>query len=416
VAINGPADGASSGAEATARPPHWLNAERIRVYSWTIVAIFGVVYVGWLGLSLPDLVDPRGKPFGYDFIGFWSAAQLALAGRPEAAFDWTAINAVQHAAVASSPDIFFAWFYPPTFLLIVLPFGVLPYPAAVAVFMLCTTALWVALVRRVLPDPRAWIVAAATPAALINLTIGQNAFLTVALAGFALIWLKRRPIAAGVLIGLLAMKPHLAVLFPLAFLAVGRWRTIAAAAATALTFTALSIAVLGWRVFAAFFDNLPLLQRLADSGAASWGKISSPLVFALSLGLPITAAIALQAVVAMFAAGCVWLVWRNCDAAFEAKAATLIAGSLLASPYLLYYDLTWAALAIAWLARLGLRNGFRRGEREIYLLAWAAPALMPPVQMLTSVQIGFPAILLLLIAAVRRAAPPGGVRRPDPAR
>src|SRR5439155_17915769 len=88
---------------------------------------------------------------------------------------------------------------------------------------------------------------------------------------------------------------------------------------------------------------------------------------------------------------------------FEAKAATLLAGSLLVSPYLFYYDLTWAALAVGFLALLGLRTGFLRFEREILLLAWLAPALMPPVQMLSAVQLGFPALLLLLWAAQRRA-------------
>jgi hypothetical protein len=53
---------------------------------------------------------------------------------------------------------------------------------------------------------------------------------------------------------------------------------------------------------------------------------------------------------------------------------------------------------------LGLKNGFRRGEREVLLFAWLAPAVMQPVHMLISVQLGFPAVLLLLMAAVRRAA------------
>src|SRR5207248_491486 len=83
--------------------------------------------------------------------------------------------------------------------------------------------------------------------------------------------------------------------------------------------------------------------------------------------------------------------------------ATLVAGSLLVSPYLFYYDLLWAALAVGWLARLGLRTGFARGEREIYLFALLAPAVMPPVFAATSLQLGFPAVLLLLAVAARRA-------------
>ena len=117
MAMPRPAGGASSGGIAAADDGHWLNEERIRVYSWMVVVIFGIVYVVWLGLSLPDLVDPRGKPFGYDFMAYWSAARLALAGHPEAVFDESVIAAVQHAAVPSLPGIVFPWHYPPIFLL-----------------------------------------------------------------------------------------------------------------------------------------------------------------------------------------------------------------------------------------------------------------------------------------------------------
>src|SRR5437762_11715772 len=91
--------------EASAR--HWLNAERVRVYSWMTVVIFAVVFIVWVGWSLPDLVDPRGKPIGYDFMAFWSAARLALAGRPEAAFDGPTIAAILHATVPILANIRF---------------------------------------------------------------------------------------------------------------------------------------------------------------------------------------------------------------------------------------------------------------------------------------------------------------------
>ena len=368
-----------------------------------IVAIFAVVLVGWIGLSLPDLVDPNGKPIGYDFIAFWSAARLALDGRPEAAYDWAAIAAAHRIAVPSLKPIVFAWHYPPTYLLAVVPLGLLPYAVALVVFVVATGALWAGLVRRVLPDRRAWIVAAAAPAGLINLLDGQNGFLTASLAGFALILLARRPGMAGMLIGLLAIKPHLAVLFPLALIAERQWRSIAAAAATAAVFVGASIAACGWATVAAFLHDVPISRELIDQGAVPWGAMPSPYVFALSLGLRPSAAAVLQVLMALFAAACVWRVWRNPGAPFEAKAATLVAGSLLVSPFLFTYDLTWAVLAIGWLALLGLKTGFHRGEREILLFAWLAPALMSPVHALTALQLGFPAVLLLLLAALRRA-------------
>src|SRR5579885_691373 len=185
--------------------PHWLNAERTRGYSFLMVAIFAIVTVAWVALSLPRLVDPGGKPLGADFMAYWSAARLALEGRPEAAFDERLIGAVQHLAVPFQPDILFPWHYPPTFLLAIAPLGLLPYAAALALFVFGTAALWAGFLRHLLADRRTWIVAAAAPAGLINLIDGQNAFLTASLAGLALVSMRLRPVVAGVLIGLLAL-------------------------------------------------------------------------------------------------------------------------------------------------------------------------------------------------------------------
>lgn len=390
--------------------PHWLTAERVRGYSWILLVIFGGGAAVWTALSLAAMVDPNGKPVGYDFIAFWSAARLALAGQAAAAYDWHAIAAVHRQAVpALAQGVIFAWHYPPTFLFAVLPFGLLPYPAALAAFVLSTAALWAALVRRIATDRRAWIVAAAAPAGLINLLDGQNGFLTAALAGFALLTLRwrRRPVVAGVLIGLLAIKPHLAVLFPLALAAERQWRALAAAAATTALFAAASVAAFGWDTAGAFVRDLEGSRGLIDHGAIPWGAMPSPYVFALSLGLGPGIAAALQAVCALGAAICVYRAWRHAAAApFEAKAAVLLAASLLVSPFLFNYDLTWAALAVGWLALLGRRTGFARFEREILLFAWVVPLVMQPVHGLTSVQLGCPALLLLLAAAMRQAVPP----------
>jgi hypothetical protein len=404
TAAESAANRAAIGEDGSAGAGHWLNGERVRVYSWMIVAIFAIVFVVWLGLSLPDLVDPRGKPLGYDFIAFWSAARLALEGRPEAAYDLSAIAAAHRLAVPALHGLIFAWHYPPTFLLAILPFGLLGYPTALGVFVLSTAALWAGLIRRVATDRRAWVVAAAAPAGLINLLDGQNGFLTAGLAGFALLLLARRPVLAGVLIGLLAIKPHLTVLFPLALLADRQWRSIVAAALTTAVFAAASVATFGWGSVVAFLHDLPASRLLIDRGAVPWGAMPSPYVFVLSLRAPALVAGVLQGLVALFAAACVYRAWRNHAAPFEAKAATLLAGSLLVPPFLFTYDLTWAALAVGWLAMLGVRTGFRRGEREILLFAFLVPALMSPVQMLTAVQLGFPAVLLLLVAAAHRAA------------
>jgi hypothetical protein len=387
---------------------HWLEGERIRVYPWLVIGCFALVMAVWTALSLPDLVDPLGKPVGNDFIAFWSAARLAVEGRPEAAYDLRTIAAMHRVAVPAFEALVVAWHYPPTYLLVVLPLGLLPYIPAFGAFLAATVALWAGLIRGMFSDPRAWAVAAAFPAGLFNLGNGQNGFLTAGLAGFALLALDRRPVVAGVLIGLLAIKPHLAVLFPLALAAEGRWRTFAAAAATALGLTALSVSAFGWGTMQAFLYDVMTVRGLVDDRLLDWVQLPSVYVFALSLGLSPRAAIVLHLFVALAAAAGVWFAWRAGEAPREAKFATLASASLLVSPYIFFYDLTWTGLAIAWLAKLGMRRGFRPGEREFLLGAWLASGLVGPLYFLSTVQLSWLLPFALIIAGLRQALRPIG--------
>jgi len=391
---------------------HWLNPERIRIYSLLIVAIVGAVAMWWVVRSLPSLVDPHGKPVGYDFITFWSAARLALDGSPVAAFDATAIAATQHQAVPGMGDTLFLWHYPPTFLLLVLPLGLLSYPAALIVFSGATAALWAGLVRALFRDPRAWLVAAATPAGLVNFVDGQNGFLTAGLAGFALVQLDRRPRLAGMLIGLLAIKPHLGVLFPVAFLAGRRWQALVSAAVTAIVFTLAGVTVFGWPTTVAFLRDLPSLRDIVDRAGLPWGQMPSPYVLMLSLRAPAVLAALVQGMAALAAAVCVWRAWRRDDAPSEARAAVLMVGSLLVSPYLFTYDWTWLAVALAFLAILGLRDGFGRLERDMLFTAWLVPLALMPLYWLLGVQLGCAMLIMTLAIAMRRVTAAPSFSRP----
>jgi hypothetical protein len=193
------------------------------------------------------------------------------------------------------------------------------------------------------------------------------------------------------------------LLFPLALIASGRWRSFVAAALTVTFMVAASLMMFGWDTTAAFLAYLPRMRAIADNGWVPWGLMPSAYVFALSLGVPTWGAATLQAAVLCFAALCVWRAWRCPTAPFEARAAVLLSASLMVSPYLLSYDLMWAGLAVIWLSRLAVRSGSLPWEGMILLAAWIAPLLMAPVHWLAHVQIGFPALLLLLLVAARHA-------------
>ena len=129
-------------------------------------------------------------------------------------------------------------------------------------------------------------------------------------------------------------------------------------------------------------------SALIDGGGVPWGGMPSPYVFALSLGASPAGcggiAGAGRAVRRAALAGLA----QPCARRSRPRPRPCSTGSLLVSPFLFNYDLTWAALAAGWLALLGLRNGFYRWDREVLLFAWLAPVLMVPTQWATGVQIG----------------------------
>jgi hypothetical protein len=228
--------------------------------------------------------------------------------------------------------------------------------------------------------------------------------LTAALLGGALVLLERRPIVAGVLVGLLAYKPQFGLLIPLVLLATGRWRVIAAATATVLATCAATLVLFGpkvWRAFAEFtaFTRIVVLE----AGDTGWEKIQSLFSAVRSWGGGVELAYAAQSALALaIAATLVWL-WRS-RAAYELKAAALACGCLLVTPYVLDYDLVVLAIALAFFVRYGLAHGFRDYEVSLLAFVWLVPLVTRSIAGVTGLPLGLIAMLALYALTLRRAA------------
>jgi hypothetical protein len=117
----------------------------------------------------------------------------------------------------------------------------------------------------------------------------------------------------------------------------------------------------------------------------------------------IEAAYAAQGALALsLAISIVWL-WRS-QAAFELKAAALAIASLLATPYMLDYDMVVLAIAIAFLVRHGLKRGFAGYEISLLALAWAAPVLTRSIAGLSGIPLGLIVMLALYAMTLCRAS------------
>jgi len=380
---------------------HWLNEERLRVYPRIVLALFVSITLGWL-LTYRDMVDPRGIPIGSDFITFWGASQLALEGKASAAYDLQALLQAEQRAVPALKHVF-GWYYPPTFFLVVLPLGLLHYVLAYIAFSATTLAAYLGCVGRILSGKRAMICLLAFPGLWVNLWHGQNAFLTAVLAAGALMLRPAMPALAGILIGMLAVKPHLAIMFLPALIAARAWRVLFIAGATAAAMVLAGLLVLGDGAVQAFGDGLRIARQAFESGALPWTKMPTAFAQLRLLGLPVAAAYTLHAIVAAAAMSANWLVWRS-SAPDALKNAALMCGALLVTPYLFDYDLAWLAFPLAWLAAEGLRTGWLHGERNTLVFAWMLPVLMSSLANVTGfVQLG-PWVLGALLWHITRRA------------
>lgn len=376
---------------------HWLDAERLTVYPRILVIMFGLSAVAYAA-TVRDLVDFRGQSAGADFITFWAASYLGLSGRPEDAYDVSLIAAAERVAVPAGENVF-AWFYPPPFFLAILPLALMPYLVALLAFVGTTLiAYLVALGRVIRRWDAAWLVAA-FPGIWVCLAHGQTGFLTAALAGGGLLLLPRRPVLAGVLIGLLAaFKPQLAVLFPIALIASGAWVALVASVLTAVAAFALAIAVLGLPTLYAWLNSIQVARVALELGALPWAKNPSTFAAARMLGAPVEAAYLIHGLVALAAVTALWVVWRR-HVPPQLKSAFLMIATFLATPYAFDYDLVWLAFPIAWWALAGLANGWRRWEREVLLAMFLLPAMAPAIASITRVQVA-PVVLGVALAAL----------------
>jgi hypothetical protein len=385
------------------RTGEWLTVARLRAYSLILLGLSVLVFAGWIAVS-DGLIDRNGQPIGTDFSNVYAAGTLTWQGRAADAYE----PALQHAAEKAMFDgrevPFYGWHYPPFFFAIAVLVAAVPYAWGLAIWLLASFAAYLAAIRAILPRRETLLVAAAFPAVFVNVGHGHNGFLTAALLGGALHWLDRRPWLAGVLIGLLAYKPQFGILIPIALMASGRWHTIGAAAATVAALVAISFVLLGSGIWHAFADSMNFTQTVVlEQGGTGWQKIQSIFSAVRAWGASVPVAYAAQATLfSALAATLAWL-WHS-DAAFELKAAALALGSLLATPYVLDYDLVALAVAIAFFARHGLRCGFRDFEISLLAAAWIVPLLSRSIAGATSIPLGLLVELAFYALVLRRAA------------
>ena len=275
-----------------------------------------------------------------DFLSYWAAARLAVEAAPALAYD-IAVHRALELSVAD-PEGLLPFPYPPPFLLILIPLGLIPYWLAFALWIATTATLYLLVSRGVAP----LAYRLAHPQALANALIGQNGFLTTAIFIAGTRALERQPLLGGAILGLLVIKPQLALILPIALLAGREWRAIAGAAASSTAFLLLALLALGLEAYRGFFDILPVYTEAMATSRWPWNELASVFAFARHLGVPQQPALIIHAIVALAATALVWRAWSRRSAL---RVPVLAAAILLVPPYMFTYDALLLIVPMGWL-------------------------------------------------------------------
>jgi alpha-1,2-mannosyltransferase len=387
------------------RDARWLTRERI-IAGGQVLLLIELTILVLLALWQHGVIADSPAKTSSDFVSFYAAGKLALAGTPVLAYDQAAhFLTEQQFTVPGSQYQFF--FYPPVFMLMFAPLALLPYFVAFYIFEITTLVAFVLTMRLVLREPGwAWLgPVLAFPAIFWTLGLGQNAFLTAALFGGFTLQIDRRPVLAGVLLGLACYKPHFGLLAPAALACGGHWRAFFSAGVTVASLVALSVAAFGIETWQAWFTAFAGSDALYASGRIDYAGMITPFGAARLLGFNPSASYLAQAFITGSMALLVAMIWRL-GPNRNLRAATLLSATLLAVPMALLYDKLLLLVAIGWLVRDGRTHGFLPWEKTVLLAAYLASLVTWLVGSAWHVPLGpiisF-AVLLLTLRRIERA-------------
>ena len=369
------------------------GSRKFRLLGVVLVTLFA----GYAAIYL-TLAFTSGSPQAFgDSFALWSWGRFAIAHAAAAIYDPAELHAAQLALGMPAGDEY-PFAYPPSFLLVLWPMGLLPYRLAAATLTLGSLALflWATI-------GRGWRVASllaalAMPTTTITIVSGQSGFLAGAMLAGGLRLAASRPVLAGILFGLLTYKPQLGLLVPVALAAARLWRTLLAASLTALALVCATAALFGSEVWAAWLAALPQYSRqFAAQSSDILHLMPTVLAGLLRLGISPGAANAMQWVATAAAAVMVWAAFRRGPTPLAG--AGLLVATFFATPYAFVYDMPVLATAIVWIVEERRRNGdaFTSLEMLILLLAAVLPMTMPAG---TSHFPLAPAVLALLLGLI----------------
>jgi hypothetical protein len=200
-------------------------------------------------------------------------------------------------------------------------------------------------------------------------------------------------------LGLMVIKPQLAIMLPVVLIASRRWSVVLAMIVGALAALVIAWLAVGTEGYEAFLTNA-MNARLALEGGAVNPALMQSLFGMLQPTSPMAAYVG-QAILSAAVTALVIVVVRRARSDGTALGALTVAATLTATPFLLDYDLAIAALPIVWIVARGMRLGFRPWEKLSSVVCGALPLVSRTLAEQVGVHLA-PLLSLLLLAIVAR--------------
>jgi hypothetical protein len=300
-------------------------------------AALPVVALGVLTLTVGATLAVAGDTLGFDYLAYDAAARRLLAGEP--LYD-TSFEA------AGSFGLFY---YPPPFILLVLPFTILP-PATAAWTWIALSLLAFGLGVVLLPVSTRvrWLVVLAAGIQwpfIYAIKLGQVGPLLFLCFAIGWRWLDR-PIHLGAAVAagtLIKIQPGLLVVWEALS---GRWRAVGATVVIGVVVAALTTFVTG---FGAWLDFLDLVRRVSDPITTEKNFTPGAIAYQLGLDRGVASAIQVVATAAVLLVVVVSALRAPADVGFLVG----VVASQLVSPILWDHYVMLILLPMAWLLERG---------------------------------------------------------------
>src|SRR5262245_13992345 len=188
-----------------------LVADRF-VLAWLAGAAVWLAYL--LSLALGGWrYDRAGHPVGADHVQYYVVGQLVNEGEPALIYDEATVTPRQKQLGGDDWKGYLPFRYPPFYALCFAPTSRLDYVASFLVWTLIGLGCLLLAGRLLGVEWRLWLLwSLCFFPVFYAISFGQNGLLSLCiLAAAATLWLRNRPLLAGLVLGLLAFKPHLAL-------------------------------------------------------------------------------------------------------------------------------------------------------------------------------------------------------------